>query len=972
MMKRLSFWLVWFAFCFLMGGAPFGPRNLQAQDSGALKLLYAVPVTAATCTGGTSTLTLSSVPSNLVSGVSIAVTGSNPPAWNGNFSNVTVSGLIVSYSQTCPGSPYGSGGYVSVGIPGAGQYYVVDIPGSIRLALGDNADYSAGSLNTCSGNGCVYAMGLSDFWDNKNDTEFDITSWTASGSTVTLNLSGSPTWSTGRPVCVFDTSMSSGSLSDGTPNLVSINGCFPIASINTNQVSYTLTGGVTCSSSCSGQGGFVYQVDMGSMDAGLAQVQFGLIDAPQNLVTTSGGGASLAADGVTVTVNLQNSSTVLTAIAGVGNQLSVSGVTTDTGTCSFNTAGAQIVSTSAGQAQYKIASSTFPCTGHGGVVTTQRFYEQKNSSGAAVTVLEANNVRVRFKETWGLRQYGQIAPFNTGSGYTNGLDCCVTGTEYYTIYRPDKVFHRWDMQDSNADANAPLTFGTIGDGLCSDITTQLSIVKTANFANNKNQTDTATCNNTASVPSPWQQVWQGYIRWPNPKSFLFFTPNRASWYGTVNSTDGITFTLQSGDNFAAGAPLASWANATIAIWSPTGNGANTLQFLVINGVTGSDYTGGTTLTVKSAASGAPLTGWKYYVGNQPPADFGSSLCNPALTSVGVLQPNPGVMPVCTVGPTQGKSGCPISNASFTNIPGLVHANYLRVSGACPYDASGSGCPGAPSPTTGVYLTNSLAAQWFEGMRTRMQHAYLNATLAGDGNPHTLLYETLRLGDDGIWSGSRQAAQAVAGEYAAEFEQPPAPSFTTGSCTSGYGSNCFDQDTGAYQITASHGGAVNFTLSLPSWQSNHTYSLGQAIWDGTNVEVGTFDSATGGASSGASGGSHPNWTSSCPSRGNACTDNQVTWLNAGNRYFHYPAFEIAGWTSVPSTLTVNSTTYNLNTDYVGAVNANGVIIQLLAGDSNTPGFYASGLAIQGSQAGSQSGPNATVGGTVTVGRNTIVQ
>jgi len=97
---------------------------------------------------------------------------------------------------------------------------------------------------------------------------------------------------------------------------------------------------------------------------------------------------------------------------------------------------------------------------------------------------------------------------------------------------------------------------------------------------------------------------------------------------------------------------------------------------------------------------------------------------------------------------------------------------------------------------------------------------------------------------------------------------------------------------------------------------------------------------------------------------------MTWMNGGNRYFHYPAFEVAGWTAVPSTLTVNSTTYHLNTDYVGAANAGGVIIQLLTGDSGTPGFYASGLRLQGSQGSSV--VNATISGQVTVGGNTIVQ
>ncbi len=904
----------------------------RAQDRGALSLIDVAPVTAATCTTGTVNLTVSgTMPSNFVTGIRVDVDGSRVTAWNGSgLGPIKVSGQNISYAESCSGfASYAGGAYVSAQIPYVGAYYVIDVPGHIRLALGDQ------SIN-CGSNSCVYGMGLSDLWDNKNDTTFSIKGWTASGSSVTLTLSGAPSWSSGQPFFVFDSSLASGRLGGG-----SINGGFLIGSISGNQVSYNLTGGLSCASTCTGAGGFVYQVDMASMDAGLAQMQFGLINAPYNLSTTAGGGASLTGtccggDGQTVTLRLANSSMTPTVPAPDAINVAVSGVTVDSGSCSFNTGGSSVTAVSMGQIRYKLGSvQTNSCTGHGGTATAGRFGEYKNSSGAHIAVLEANNVRIRLKETWGLRQYGQFASWVNMPNYTSGLDCCVNGTEYYTIYRPDKVFHRFDMSYSNADSQGPLTFGNVAGGAGSDATTQLSILKSANFANTKGQADQGVCSYYPTISPPWQQVWQtGYQRFASNMTWLMFTPNHANWYGTVSLTNGsASVRVASGDNFAVGVPLAAWVGVPFFVWSTSGNGAGTARQLMVSSLTGSDFTGGTTLTLSSVFTG-PTGTYKYYVGSLPPWDFGNtSSCSP-LPAVGVIQPSVGDLPTCATGPTQDdSSGCQSPYAYGTKLSGVVHSNYLRILGASPL----------ASPATGTYITNQLnGPTWFEGMRTRLQGAYQSVTLPGDGNPHTILHDTLRVGDDGLWTGSRQATQAVAGDYAAEYEAPPAPSFTAGSCIRGYGTSCFDQDTGAYQITAGSG-EVSFTLSLPSWQKNHLYSLGQAIWDGTNVKVATFVNA----SSGASGGSQPNW-SKCPNQGNICADNSVVWMNAGNRYFHYPAFEIAGWSQVPSTLTVNSTTYNLNTEYVGAVNAGGVIIQLLAGDTGTPGFYASGLEVRGSQ------------------------
>jgi hypothetical protein len=78
----------------------------------SLTVTDAAVITAASCTAGTTTLTVTALPPDLVTGANVTVAQVNPSVWNGNFSNVTVSGNNVSYAQTCPGSGYSSGGIV--------------------------------------------------------------------------------------------------------------------------------------------------------------------------------------------------------------------------------------------------------------------------------------------------------------------------------------------------------------------------------------------------------------------------------------------------------------------------------------------------------------------------------------------------------------------------------------------------------------------------------------------------------------------------------------------------------------------------------------------------------------------------------------------------------------------------------------------------------------------------------------------
>jgi hypothetical protein len=86
----------------------------NASTNHTIKLYTATPITGASCTAGTTTLTTAGLPAdgNVITGKTIVLEDASPAAWNGTFSSITVSGNNVSYAQTCPGPAYSSGGYI--------------------------------------------------------------------------------------------------------------------------------------------------------------------------------------------------------------------------------------------------------------------------------------------------------------------------------------------------------------------------------------------------------------------------------------------------------------------------------------------------------------------------------------------------------------------------------------------------------------------------------------------------------------------------------------------------------------------------------------------------------------------------------------------------------------------------------------------------------------------------------------------
>ena len=133
------------------GSAGSGTQTSVQSHVG--KIYNATNITGATCTSGTTTLTTAGLPSdsNVTNGITVYVENVAPSAWNGTFTGITVSGNNISYSQTCPGSSYTSGGAIvaQVGLnqyaaaTGANQYwFTIDaIPVRETVTSGDTVSF---------------------------------------------------------------------------------------------------------------------------------------------------------------------------------------------------------------------------------------------------------------------------------------------------------------------------------------------------------------------------------------------------------------------------------------------------------------------------------------------------------------------------------------------------------------------------------------------------------------------------------------------------------------------------------------------------------------------------------------------------------------------------------------------------------------------------------------------------------------
>jgi len=142
-----------------------------------------------------------------------------------------------------------------------------------------------------------------------------------------------------------------------------------------------------------------------------------------------------------------------------------------------------------------------------------RHPEYKEGPGT-VTILEQNNVRVRLRYEYAVRPYGspQYAP-----------DCCLTATEYFTIYRPDKIFQRFDVAYTGRDGKGPLSINGA-------VILKLSDMKAANMSTSPLSQMWVKarypCEYFPPSGIPWEVAWLGPPSQPGGKSWILLAASR--------------------------------------------------------------------------------------------------------------------------------------------------------------------------------------------------------------------------------------------------------------------------------------------------------------------------------------------------------------------------------------------------------------------------------------------------------------
>jgi hypothetical protein len=152
---------------------------------------------------------------------------------------------------------------------------------------------------------------------------------------------------------------------------------------------------------------------------------------------------------------------------------------------------------------------------------TSRFYEYKAAPGA-VTILESNNVRVRLKYSYGQYPFGNTV---------DGLDCCTTINEYFSIYRPDKIYQTIKFSYTGADGKGPLQV------VSWDMIPKVSWLHVSNEPaawgdmGQFEQNNPPLCNDNPFIsrtPSPWLFIWQDPETSGTNKTYVLYSPTGTS------------------------------------------------------------------------------------------------------------------------------------------------------------------------------------------------------------------------------------------------------------------------------------------------------------------------------------------------------------------------------------------------------------------------------------------------------------
>lgn len=156
---------------------------------------------------------------------------------------------------------------------------------------------------------------------------------------------------------------------------------------------------------------------------------------------------------------------------------------------------------------------------------SMRVKEYKQGPGT-VTVLENNNVRVRFKYSYAARAFGTA---------TFPADPNLTVDEYFVVYRPDKIYQTFKMSNSNADGKSPLTFN---DWQFIPKVTWVHVSNESETLNDWQAHQICSTLHVPMTPSPWLYHYQDPVTDYRNKTYILYSPAGSSSYPLASSCGG--------------------------------------------------------------------------------------------------------------------------------------------------------------------------------------------------------------------------------------------------------------------------------------------------------------------------------------------------------------------------------------------------------------------------------------------------
>ena len=251
--------------------------------------------------------------------------------------------------------------------------------------------------------------------------------------------------------------------------------------------------------------------NFGAMDTGIHEYQYALVNRMLQTETTRNQG-----------LLKRNGSVVVRTVADhyfrLGDEIVVTGAGPFNESPGYESRVTQVLDSRTVLYTPRAAAGVADGTTGSGRVASSRHFEYKSgpanpSYGGSMTLLEHNNVRVRIRYHHRLVRYGKPEYQTTG-------DCCVTQDEYYSIYRPGKVYVVSNWNYDGSDGKGPLSMMSLQ--VIPKITWFRSGV--GNVCDGFDDCAASPCQYGTPTPDPFMSPWQGND-FPNTynKSWILYT-----------------------------------------------------------------------------------------------------------------------------------------------------------------------------------------------------------------------------------------------------------------------------------------------------------------------------------------------------------------------------------------------------------------------------------------------------------------